>query len=688
MNLTAITSEAVLSAIGMSLLHSLWQVALVALIIFALLRVLRQATANSRYLVASAGLLTAMILPVFTFFKLYEPQQALTALPDTQASLLEIAYTLADSQLKIESRLDQLIAFVERLAPSVFWFWLTGMVVMALRLSGGYYLAFRYRSKGVVRAENHWQQRLHQLALKMQIRSKVVLLESYKTTVPMVVGLLKPCIIVPVGTLSRLPFDQVEMILAHELAHIRRADFFVNFLQSLIETILFFNPFVWWISSVIRLERENICDDMALRTTGGYLSLAKALANLSVALEPVPLSDSLITFNKLNTMKRIERLISKPKLKPTVTERISVVVFSFLFVLFITASGMLTGSNSDAVSSIDNVQSVEEVPAAKQDTVVTKSKTIEVEKKDGKVVKMIIDGKEVPKEELDKAGFEWKSEDGKTSKVIVKSVGNATTDDMDTEVTVWTDENGKTVAKKTIRAGGSDGGMKNKTIMVIADSIDINDGEAKVIVRRMPEGKAVFKSGEESYTFDFEVDEDEMGDLEGENLKHFVIRKKNFQDEENNLRRQADELVLQADKLRAEAEKLQNTDADAAAKMQEEAVRLSDQAAAIHQSADAIQHIAFPEMPEMPAPPPAWKEQRFAVFDTDEPNERQYHVLLRKELVYEGIINPKSNVLLSKKQLIIDNQVADRKTHKMVLKRFEDITGRKVEANEAVSLKK
>ena len=224
-------SEPFLRAAGLALLHSLWQIGLVALVVRLLMPLMRKTTANSRYLVASLALLASLLIPLVTFFKIYEPAKAALAEEQVPQGVINLAYTLADSQLQIQSRFDQLEELIVGSAPLVFWFWVVGMMLMSVRMGGGYFLAYRYRRIGVTAATPGWQGRVDSLAASIGVRSKVRLLESVKVSVPMVIGLLKPCIIIPVGTLGRLPFDQVEMILAHELAHIRRADFLINFFQ-------------------------------------------------------------------------------------------------------------------------------------------------------------------------------------------------------------------------------------------------------------------------------------------------------------------------------------------------------------------------------------------------------------------------------------------------------------------------
>jgi len=714
-------SESLLQAAGLSLLHSIWQVAVIALIVFILLQSLKKATANSRYIVASIGLVATLIVPVITFYKIYEPDTIKSVIAEEQAGIMEIAYTLADSQLDIESWIDKAELFIMSLAPLFFWFWIVGMVFMAIRMSGGYFLAYRYRSHGVVPASAIWQQRVKQIGQSLKVKYTVQLLESQRVMVPMVVGILRPCIIIPVGTLSRLPFDQVEMILAHELAHIKRADFAINFIQSLIETILFFNPFVWWISAVIRQERENICDDMALQTTGGYLSLAKALANLSAALQPIPLSDSLITFNQLNTMKRIQRLIRKPKLKPSTSERIGVIVFSFLFVLLVTASGMLTGSNStenpeqivqqDFVENIFSQSQQTDAWNSAPDTIVEKSKTIEIEKKDGKIVKMLIDGKEVPPEDLEKEGFVWtEDEDGIAKKVIIKSNNDgSTTVDVDASGNVWVDNNGKTIRHRVVQADAYPGQkMKVKTIVIdgetendsikmeLEDIIIIDDSTmelegGKIRMIKLPEGNAYFYKNDNEemneFEFDIELDDEMLNEMEHEGKRTIVIRGADMNMEREQLKMQAQQMKEQAELLRQEASKLAENDQIAAESMKAEAAAIEKEAANIQKVAADLTRapkIAFPKHPEMPS----WNEQDVYFFNSDENNERQYHKLLRKELTRDSYFRSNASVLISKKQLVIDNEVADKKTHRYVLKRTEEILGRKLSSDEAITLMK
>jgi beta-lactamase regulating signal transducer with metallopeptidase domain len=155
------------------------------------------------------------------------------------------------------------------------WF----VILIGKLLQTGWSLAYvqRIRRQSIRPAPAPWPERLHELADLVRLRRPVTLLESALIKVPMVAGYLKPIILLPMGILAQLPQDQLEAVLLHELAHIRRRDYLVNILQGLVEAFLFFNPFVWWVSSLIREEREHCCDDIAIATTRSKAHLINAL---------------------------------------------------------------------------------------------------------------------------------------------------------------------------------------------------------------------------------------------------------------------------------------------------------------------------------------------------------------------------------------------------------------------------
>ena len=188
--------------------------------------------------------------------------------------------------------------------------WIAGMLIFYARYAMSWMAARRLRATGVCCAADFWQERLTRLQRQLRVSQPVVLLESCLARVPVVVGYVRPIILMPVGLMAQMPVAQAEAILLHELAHIRRYDYAVNLLQVFVEGLLFYHPAVWWISGVMRAERENCCDDLVVAVTGGALEYASALTALEVLRGPRELETTLgATGGSL--VKRIQRLLGR-----------------------------------------------------------------------------------------------------------------------------------------------------------------------------------------------------------------------------------------------------------------------------------------------------------------------------------------------------------------------------------------
>ncbi len=167
----------------------------------------------------------------------------------------------------------------EWLLPAIVTLWLTGVLFFSIRLLGGWWFTARLRSTSHP-APAQWRQVLERIAAQVGANQPVRLLVSSLVDVPIVVGWLRPAILVPIEFFTGLPFEHITALLAHEMAHIRQHDYLASILQSLAESVLFYHPAVWWISEQIRAERELCCDDLAVEATGDVLGYARALAEL------------------------------------------------------------------------------------------------------------------------------------------------------------------------------------------------------------------------------------------------------------------------------------------------------------------------------------------------------------------------------------------------------------------------
>lgn len=280
----------VIDALGWTLVHFLWQGALIAAALCVADLALAKSRAAARYLAACLAFGLMLAAPAGTFLTLRSaaktPAPARTFVA-TKVSSIAVSQQPSIADLHLPAPLAGSAASVlrsrpsfSRLLPWVVGVWILGVVALSLRLIGGWWLVRRLvRSSGNVSLEA-WQARLADLAERMRVSRPVRLCRSALVEVPTVIGWLRPMILLPASTLSGLSPAQIEAILAHELAHIRRHDYLVNLLQSVVEMLLFYHPAVWWVSKRIRDERELCCDDLAIRISGDPVSYARALYEL------------------------------------------------------------------------------------------------------------------------------------------------------------------------------------------------------------------------------------------------------------------------------------------------------------------------------------------------------------------------------------------------------------------------
>ncbi len=277
--------------LGWTLLHFLWQGTAIA-VVFAMVRALagQWLTARARYALACLALAIMMITPAITFA---------TAESVDGAALGAL---LLKSASGWQQSLPWLVAV-----------WLAGVVAFTVRLIGGWRLTTRLRSVAVGPVPREWQESLDDLIRRMKISTPVRLLTSSLVAVPTVVGWLRPVILMPIGALAGLPLAQVEALLAHELAHIRRQDYVVNILQSIAEVVLFYHPAVWWVSEQIRAERETCCDDLAVEASGDVLVYVRALTDLESHRRAELKLKTALAADGGSLVHRIRRLVQQPQ---------------------------------------------------------------------------------------------------------------------------------------------------------------------------------------------------------------------------------------------------------------------------------------------------------------------------------------------------------------------------------------
>jgi len=304
--IAGIFSQSWVERLGWTLIHFLWQGVAIAGLYAPARRFLRGSRPVLRYKVGCVALTAMLAAPFVTWTALRPPVANLTGVSHPQVATAAVPTTVV---LPASVRSVITTAPAPQFLPWVVLVWFLGCLTFSLRLAGGWMVARRGRSIMTRPAPREWQQKFAELAALIAIARPVRLLVSALVEVPTVAGWLRPVVLVPVGALAGLPAEQVEALLLHELAHIRRHDYLVNILQSVAEALLFYHPAVWWISRHVRSEREICCDDIAAAASGDVLVYARALVQLESSRPPR--SGFALAANGASLSDRIARLLGQ-----------------------------------------------------------------------------------------------------------------------------------------------------------------------------------------------------------------------------------------------------------------------------------------------------------------------------------------------------------------------------------------
>lgn len=306
-----ILSEATMERLGWILVHSLWQFLLTAILVLVVLRFMKRSSAILRYAFLVFAMAACVVSPVATWFSLptdiasvatedikdtFSPLP-MESMPSPLGAKDEVAMvgdghevtTLAppisnqpsaESSNSVTESIDWWMNVRDSLRPwltSIVTVWILGVLICAMRPLLSWIAIRRWRRVGTTPAGKEATELMLRLMERLKIGRTVEILQSTLVHVPLVVGYVRPMILLPASLLSKLPTSQLEAIIAHELAHVRRHDFLVNFMQTIIETLFFYHPAIWWISHRIRIERENCCDDLVVQTLGNRVEYGRAL---------------------------------------------------------------------------------------------------------------------------------------------------------------------------------------------------------------------------------------------------------------------------------------------------------------------------------------------------------------------------------------------------------------------------
>lgn len=441
----------IMQAVCRTLLHSLWQGLIIAVLAGAVVLFTKRLKPAARYTVFTGLLLLFVLMVGATFY--YQLQVAATAgiaSPAVQQITINNtvpagAAIITDAAVKPQGLARKLFAYFNAHANSVVFGWLLIMAFRCLQMLIGLRGVYILKNKGVETAGEYWTRRLTQLAQSINVKGNITLLQSAIAKVPMVIGHFKPVILVPAGLLTALPQDEIEAILLHELAHIRRKDYLVNMLQNFCEILFFFNPAVLWLSSLIKDERENCCDDIALHEVKNKKQFIHAL----ISFQEYNLASSKYApgfpGQKDHLLNRVKRIITNNNKTLSNMEKTllatGIVLLSFATITFAQTNkstpkqnkkathATAWQNNNDALAVKEGMQTLVDTAGAAQlvvqdgdavlynDTTPVRhrgddggnnysintdfeGKRIELVYKDNKITELYIDGKQIPADKI------------------------------------------------------------------------------------------------------------------------------------------------------------------------------------------------------------------------------------------------------------------------------------------------
>ncbi len=342
-SMTQFISEETIYALAWTVLHSLWQGLLIALVFSLVYYNLKNKSSRFKYHLAIAALFAIVFSSAYTFVSLnkldsgqslqeYSVPTTVIASADTYQMALK---TNASNWFEIS------LSFLDNNSKYVVGIWVFGLFFFVLKMLFGLYSVNQIRFSAETIIDKSWQEKIDKFLVNLGSRKSVEIAQSSLIKIPMMIGFFKPMILFPVGVINQMDAKEVEAIIAHELSHVLRNDYFMNIIQTCVEVLFYFNPAVWWISSIVRSERENACDDMAINLTHSNVDYAKALLNLGYQQSN---SNSLVMSfggKKKKLLNRVQRILNNSQHKPRVMEKI---ITSILLLVLIV--GISMGANT------------------------------------------------------------------------------------------------------------------------------------------------------------------------------------------------------------------------------------------------------------------------------------------------------------------------------------------------------
>jgi len=354
--LETLIPEKYLFALGWMIIHTLWQIAGIGLILWLVLRAFQQKSAAFKYRLSIGALFLVTTLAIGTFFYHVQDKPSYKEFAFTQNEidyLLSKGDSLSSFLAEPSSNWSLLSQRIETWIPFMVQFWILGALLFLVRFGTSLADLRNISVKNHEMVDPKWMQLLQQQMGLLQLKKPIKLFQTIHLDMPVTYGIWKPVILIPVSLFFHLSPAQIEAIMAHELAHIKRYDYLVNLFQSLLEVIFFFHPVFWWINKTARELRENACDDQAIKIGIAPKDLAYGLANaLNLTSKPAPEMAMAASRPKNPTLDRIKRIMG---VETSPTQPTTLTSITMMITLLIGATLMVGASDKQTIKSWEDL---------------------------------------------------------------------------------------------------------------------------------------------------------------------------------------------------------------------------------------------------------------------------------------------------------------------------------------------
>jgi len=428
----------VIITLGWTLIHSIWQIGILAIVLAFVINRLNIKQATTRYALNLGAMFAVPVMAIATFFIVYNgiPKQAVVTTTPFTTSDGSIVGSF-DNVTSLIADQGVMEMFRNYLTPNDFnlqllvGLWIGGIIFFSIRFAGGLIAVRQLRTSAVGDCPAEWKQRVAKMSESMGISRLVRLAESARVTVPMTAGWVKPIILLPVGMLANMPVAHIEMIVLHELAHIRRHDYLLNLMQSVLEIVFFYHPAIWWMSESVRKEREHCCDDKVVRLKGDPLTYAKALHAAAAAvrtpgsgpIQLVPKTGLAVTGSDGELLERIHRILNREMKNTIYSTRFAasaVLVLGLSVLLMFTPLRKVGNDGAESTTTIDEygdgisalngatglvsstVLRSDNQKAVQGDSIPPKKREVMIVRENGEVAELYINGKLIPRRDYSK----------------------------------------------------------------------------------------------------------------------------------------------------------------------------------------------------------------------------------------------------------------------------------------------